>query len=60
MFNNSYGIVNYLGVDLLHLYDTAPLWFDNPGSSFVLVVLFAILALLPVCIYLVSRDLTSD
>lgn len=42
MFNNGYGIVNYLGVDLLHLYDQAPLWFDNPGSSFVLVVLFAI------------------
>ncbi|MCF6843535.1 sugar ABC transporter permease, partial [Klebsiella pneumoniae] len=42
MFNNGYGIVNYLGVDLLHLYDQAPLWFDNPGSSFALVVLFAI------------------
>lgn len=42
MFNNGYGIVNYLGVDLLHLYERAPLWFDNPGSSFVLVVLFAI------------------
>lgn len=42
MFNNGYGIVNYLGVDLLHLYDRAPLWFDNPNSSFVLVVLFAI------------------
>jgi len=42
MFNNGYGIVNYLGVDLLHLYAQAPLWFDNPGSSFVLVVLFAI------------------
>ncbi len=36
MFNNGYGIVNYLGVDLLHLYEQAPLWFDNPGSSFVL------------------------
>ncbi|MGQ7112733.1 carbohydrate ABC transporter permease, partial [Escherichia sp. TWPC-MK] len=42
MFNNGYGIVNYLGVDLLHLYEQAPLWFDNPGSSFVLVVLCAI------------------
>lgn len=42
MFNNGYGIVNYLGVDLLHLYEQAPLWFDNTGSSFVLVVLFAI------------------
>ncbi len=42
MFNNGYGIVNYLGVRSLHLYEQAPLWFDNPGSSFVLVVLFAI------------------
>ncbi|EFB5405511.1 hypothetical protein FOE36_02815 [Escherichia coli] len=31
MFNNGYGIVNYLGVDLLHLYEQAPLWFDNPA-----------------------------
>ncbi len=42
IFNNGYGLVNYLGVDVLHLYEKAPLWFDNPGSSFVLVVLFAI------------------
>lgn len=33
MFNNGYGIVNYLGVDLLHLYDQAPLWFDNPAAA---------------------------
>ncbi|HAW2249794.1 TPA: carbohydrate ABC transporter permease [Escherichia coli] len=47
MFNNGYGIVNYLGVDLLHLYEQAPLWFDNPGSSFVLVVpLFKIITAL--------------
>ena len=26
MFNNGYGIVNYLGVDLLHLYEQAPLY----------------------------------
>ncbi|MEW7314921.1 sugar ABC transporter permease [Buttiauxella gaviniae] len=42
MFNSGYGIVNYLGVDVMHLFDEAPLWFDNPGSSFFLVVLFAI------------------
>lgn len=42
MFNNSYGVVNYLGVDVLNLTDTPPLWFDNPDSSFALVVLFAI------------------
>nr|WP_318381579.1 sugar ABC transporter permease [uncultured Enterobacter sp.] len=42
MFNSGYGIVNFLGVDVLHLFSEAPLWFDNPGSSFFLVVLFAI------------------
>ncbi|SFC66395.1 carbohydrate ABC transporter membrane protein 1, CUT1 family [Bacillus sp. OV322] len=42
MFNNGYGVVNYIGGDLLHLFDKAPLWFDNPVSSFILVVLFAI------------------
>ncbi|EME1784124.1 sugar ABC transporter permease [Cronobacter sakazakii] len=42
MFNNGYGVVNWIAGDLLHLYDQAPLWFDNPSSSFALVVLFAI------------------
>jgi multiple sugar transport system permease protein len=42
MFNNGYGVVNFLVVDVLHLADKAPLWFDNPVSSFFLVVLFAI------------------
>lgn len=42
MFNNGYGIINYLGRDMLGLFDKAPLWFDNPTSSFILVVLFAI------------------
>ncbi|EIZ8954671.1 sugar ABC transporter permease [Cronobacter sakazakii] len=41
MFNNGYGVVNWIAGDLLHLYDQAPLWFDNPSSSFALVVLFA-------------------
>lgn len=42
MFNNGYGVVNYLGRDVLHLFNEAPLWFDNPVSSFFLVALFAI------------------
>lgn len=42
MFNNGYGIINSLLVDKLQLLDKAPLWFDNPQSSFVLVVIFAI------------------
>lgn len=42
MFNNSYGIINHLSVDIFHVFDKAPLWFDKPVSSFALVVLFAI------------------
>jgi multiple sugar transport system permease protein len=42
MFNNGYGVVNYIGGDVLHLFKEAPLWFDNPVSSFLLVVVFAI------------------
>lgn len=41
MFNNGYGIVNFIGRGI-GLFDQAPLWFDNPTSSFILVVLFAI------------------
>jgi multiple sugar transport system permease protein len=42
MFNNGYGIINNFLVDKLHFFSEAPLWFDNPGSSFALVVIFAI------------------
>lgn len=30
MFNNIYGIINYFLVDILHVVDKAPLWFDSP------------------------------
>ncbi|WP_347553126.1 sugar ABC transporter permease (plasmid) [Pseudalkalibacillus hwajinpoensis] len=42
MFNNGYGVINYIGRDILHLFERPPLWFDDPTSSFILVVLFAI------------------
>ena len=47
MFNNIYGIINYVVVDLLHLTDEAPLWFDQPASAFILVALFAIWKFFP-------------
>ena len=47
MFNNIYGIINYVVVDLLHLTDEAPLWFDQPASTFILVALFAIWKFFP-------------
>jgi len=42
MFNTNYGIVNQVLVSKLHIFGSAPLWFDNPTSSFILVVLYAI------------------
>ena len=35
MFNNIYGIMNYVVVDLLKLTDEAPLWFDQPTFAFI-------------------------
>jgi len=40
MFNGIYGIVNYVTVDMLHLFNAPPAWFDHPVLSMALVVLF--------------------
>lgn len=42
MFNQIYGIVNYFLVDVLGLFEKAPLWFDQPKIAFVIVSLFSI------------------
>ncbi|MGE5677560.1 MAG: carbohydrate ABC transporter permease, partial [Pseudomonadota bacterium] len=47
MFNNTYGVINYILVDVLHFFKAAPLWFDNKYSSFVLVVLFSVWRFFP-------------
>lgn len=47
MFNNIYGIINYFVVDVLHIVDQPPLWFDNPISGFILVALFNIWRFFP-------------
>ncbi len=47
MFNNTYGVINYIFVDLLHMFKVAPLWFDNKYSSFALVVLFSVWRFFP-------------
>lgn len=47
MFNNTYGVINYIFVDVLHMFKTAPLWFDNKYSSFALVVLFSVWRFFP-------------
>lgn len=47
MFNNTYGIFNYLLVDVLHIVKEAPLWFDKPATAFFLVTLFAVWKFFP-------------
>lgn len=47
MFNNIYGIINYFLVDILHVVDKAPLWFDSPTSAFVLVAVFNVWRFFP-------------
>jgi multiple sugar transport system permease protein len=40
MFNGIYGIVNYLTVDVLHIFSESPAWFDHPVFAIILIVLF--------------------
>lgn len=47
MFNNIYGIVNYILVDVLRVVEEVPLWFDTQVSAFILVSIFAIWKFFP-------------
>lgn len=47
MFNGMYGIVNYILIDVLHLMETAPAWFDNIVFAFISVVIFDTWRLFP-------------
>ena len=40
--NPIYGIVNYICVSVLHLFDSVPLWFDDTVLAFILVCVFCI------------------
>jgi multiple sugar transport system permease protein len=47
IFNNIYGVINYLFIDVLKVSEEVPLWFDNPASAYALVALFAIWRFFP-------------
>jgi multiple sugar transport system permease protein len=47
IFNNIYGVINYLFIDVLNVSKEVPLWFDNPASAYSLVALFAIWRFFP-------------
>lgn len=47
MFNGLYGVVNYILVDVLHVFETAPMWMDHPVYSVMLVVLYDVWRVFP-------------
>ena len=47
MFNGLYGAVNYIVVDVLHIFDAAPMWMDHPVYSVLLVVVYDIWRVFP-------------
>ncbi len=47
MFNGLYGAVNYIVVDVLHIFDAAPMWMDHPVYSVLLVVAYDIWRVFP-------------
>lgn len=59
MFNPIYGVVNYGLVDVLHLFDSAPAWFDNLGFSFWLVILFDTWRVFPYAFMMILASLQS-
>lgn len=59
MFNGLYGVLNYLTVDVLHIFDQAPLWFDHPVYSVVLVVLYDIWRVFPYAFLMILAALQS-
>lgn len=59
MFNGLYGVVNYVLVDVLHLFQAAPLWYDHPVWSVVLVVLFDIWRVAPYSFLLILAALQA-
>lgn len=40
MFNGLYGVVNYLTVNVFHIFKVAPMWLDHPVYSVVLVIIY--------------------
>ncbi|MCM8900430.1 sugar ABC transporter permease [Caldicoprobacter algeriensis] len=59
MFNRIYGVVNYLTVDILYLFKDAPMWFDHPLFSLMLVVLFDTWRVFPYSFMMILAGLQS-
>ena len=59
MFNNIFGIVNYIVVDVLHVVKQAPMWFDNKICAFILTALFNIWRFFPYAYMSFAAIMTS-
>ena len=59
MFNAMYGVVNYILIDVLHLMETAPAWFDNIWFAFASVVVFDTWRLFPYAFMMVLAALQA-
>jgi multiple sugar transport system permease protein len=59
MFNGLYGVMNYLLVDLLSVFDVAPLWFDNPVVSLLLVSMFDVWRIFPFALIMLLSALQA-
>lgn len=59
MFNGLYGVMNYLTVDVLHIFDQAPMWLDHPVYSVLLVVLYDIWRVFPYAFLMILAALQA-
>ncbi|WP_215695025.1 sugar ABC transporter permease [Clostridium sp. MCC353] len=59
MFNAMYGVVNYILIDVLHLLETAPAWFDNIWFAFASVVVFDTWRLFPYAFMMILAALQA-
>lgn len=59
MFNGLYGVMNYLTVDVLHIFSEAPMWMDHPVYSVLLVILYDIWRVFPYAFLMILAALQS-
>lgn len=59
MFNGLYGAINYLLVDVLHIFNEAPLWMDDPVFSVMVVVLYDIWRVFPYAFLMILAALQA-
>lgn len=59
MFNGLYGVINYLAVDVFHIFQEAPLWMDDPVLSVIVVVTYDIWRVFPYAFLMILAALQA-